>query len=116
MSEKHYKIAVKKGIDKSEIMHDLGRDTTSDSSVDSSIIPDRTVDTINNRSSSSRVFEVALTDDEAQNLEKDPRIQGAEDPETLGEPVEAYATAGPGTWVRASSATTRNNSALLTHI
>ena len=41
MSEKHYVIAIKKGIDKDQIMDELKRDTSADSSVDSSTIPDR---------------------------------------------------------------------------
>ena len=59
MSEKHYVIALEKGYDKEDIMNDLSRDTTLDASVDSSIIPDRAVDTVNNRPSSKRLFEMA---------------------------------------------------------
>ena len=54
MSEKHYVIAIKKGIDKDQIMDELKRDTSADSSVDSSTIPDRQVQQVNNRPSNKR--------------------------------------------------------------
>ena len=43
MSEAHYKIALKKGVAKEQIVDELTRDTTSDASVDSNVIPDRKV-------------------------------------------------------------------------
>ena len=38
MSEAHYKIALKKGVDKEQIVDELTRDTTSDASVDSMLM------------------------------------------------------------------------------
>ena len=70
MSEKHYVIALEKGVDKDQIMDELTRDTTSDSSVSSSI-PDRQVQQVNARPSSKRLFEMELTDEEAVNLLND---------------------------------------------
>ena len=75
MSEKHYVIALEKGVDKDQIMDELTRDTTSDSSVSSSI-PDRQVQQVNARPSSKRLFEMELTDEEAVNLLNDSRVGG----------------------------------------
>ena len=80
MSEKHYVIAIKKGIDKDQIMDELKRDTSADSSVDSSTIPDRQVQQVNNRPSNKRLFEMALTDEEATALMNDSRVGGVNEP------------------------------------
>ena len=74
MSEQHYIITLKKGANKDEIFDEMSRDTSADSSVDSNVIPDRKVDTVDSRSSSKRVFEMALTDEEANKLRNDPRV------------------------------------------
>ena len=62
MSEKHYVVSLKKGVDKDQFLNEL---TTSTSITD---IPDRVVDTVNTRPISKRMLEVALTDEEAQKL------------------------------------------------
>lgn len=80
MSEKHYVIAIKKGIDKDQIIDELKRDTSADSSVDSSTIPDRQVQQVNNRPSNKRLFEMALTDEEATALMNDSRVGGVNEP------------------------------------
>ena len=67
MSEQHYIITLKKGANKDEIFDEMSRDTSADSSVDSNVVPDRKVDTVHSRPSSKRVFEMALTDEEANN-------------------------------------------------
>lgn len=77
---KHYVVSLVKGYDKSEILDELNRDTTSDSWVDSNIIPDRPVDNVNTRPSSGRIFEVELSDAEAEALMKDPRVGGVNEP------------------------------------
>ena len=64
MSEKHYVVSLKKGVDKDQFLNEL---TTSTSITD---IPDRVVDTVNTRPISKRMLEVALTDEEAQKLLK----------------------------------------------
>ena len=74
MSEQHYIITLKKGANKDEIFDEMSRDTSADSSVDSNVIPDRKVDTVDARSSSKRVFEMALTDEEANKLRNDSRV------------------------------------------
>tara|TARA_B100000965_G_scaffold383659_1_gene383137 strand:+ start:3836 stop:5431 length:1596 start_codon:yes stop_codon:yes gene_type:complete len=74
MSEQHYIVTLKKGANKDEIFDEMSRDTSADSSVDSNIIPDRKVDTVDARSSSKRVFEMALTDEEANKLRNDSRV------------------------------------------
>ena len=43
MAEKEYIVSLHKGADKNLILSDLNRDTTSDSGIDSAIVPDRTV-------------------------------------------------------------------------
>ena len=72
MAEKEYIVSLHKGADKNLILSDLNRDTTSDSGIDSAIVPDRTVSITDQRSSSKRMFHVTLTDDEAQALLNHP--------------------------------------------
>ena len=74
MSEKHYVVSLHKGFNKNEVIDDLNRDTTTDFTVDSNIIPDREVQNVNTRPSSKRIFEIALTDEEAEKLKNDPRV------------------------------------------
>ena len=80
MSEKHYVIALEKGVDKDQIMDELKRDTSADASVSSSTIPDRQVQQVNSRPSSKRIFEMALTDEEATALMNDSRVGGVNEP------------------------------------
>jgi len=116
MSEKHYVIALGKGYDKEDIMNDLSRDTTLDDSVDSLIIPDRQVQLVNNRPSSKRLFEMALTDEEAQAMLNDPRVGGVDEPLVWDDDWLDYQKDGPGTFIREGTATTRNNWGMLRHI
>ena len=65
MSEKHYVVSLKKGVDKEQFLNELN---TSTSITD---IPDRVVDNVNTRPISKRMLEVALTDEEATELLKE---------------------------------------------
>ena len=119
MSEKHYVVAIKKGIDKDQIIDELKRDTSADSSVDSSIIPDRQVQEVNGRPSNKRVFEMALTDEEATALMNDSRVGGVNQPiewdnEFLD--VEQSAQNAFYGWQRNGTSTNRDNWGLLRHI
>lgn len=80
MTEKHYVISLRKGYDKQEILDELNYDTTLNSNVDSNTITDRPVDTVNKRDASKRIFEVALTDEEAAMIMNDPRVGGVNEP------------------------------------
>lgn len=74
--EEEIVVSLHKGVSKEEILDILSRDTTNDSSVDSSIVPDRPVSIENERNSSNRVFHAILTAEEALKLKTDPRIMG----------------------------------------
>ena len=119
MSEKHYVIAIKKGIDKDQIMDELKRDTSADSSVDSSTIPDRQVQQVNNRPSNKRLFEMALTDEEATALMNDSRVGGVNEPiewsDEFFDTEQSAQNAFYG-WQRNATSTNRDNWGLLRHI
>ena len=115
MSEKHYVIALEKGTDKNQIKDELKRDTTSDDSV-SSAIPDRQVQEVNNRPSSKRLFEMALTDEEAINLLNDSRVCGVNEPIVWNDDwldaQQGVLNASYG-WQRNATSTLRDNWGLL---
>ena len=69
-------VTLNKGVDYEEFWSQLERDTTTDSSVDSNIIPDRTVDVSNRKPLSNRTTEYVLSDDEITRLRNDPRVKG----------------------------------------
>ena len=75
MSEKEYTVIVKAGVNLEEVENDLTA-----SSGDSSSIPNRSVDIVNARPGSRRATHFALTDEEAKNLENDPRVEAVEIP------------------------------------
>jgi hypothetical protein len=80
--EKEYIVVTKKGIDVAEIEQELGRDTSSDASV-SANVPGRTVDVAYAKKHNNRMTHYMLTDAEAAELSKDPRIhivEGKPDP------------------------------------
>jgi len=116
MSEKHYVVSLHKGFNKDEIINDLNRDTTLDSKVDSNIIPDRKVDNVNTRPSSKRMFEIALTDEEAIKLQNDPRVGGIEVPEVWSDDWLDYEQGADWTREVAVDDLTRGNWGLLRQI
>ena len=101
MSEKHYVVSLKKGVDKDQFLNEL---TTSTSITD---IPDRIVDTVNTRPISKRMLEVALTDEEAQTLLKDDRVGGVNEPLVWDDDWLDYEQSG--TFIRNSTSTSRDN-------
>jgi len=116
MSEAHYKIALKKGVDKAQIVDELTRDTTSDASVDSNVIPDRQVQFVDERKSSKRIVEMALTPAEVVKLRADNRIGDIEFPLTWSDDWLDYEVNPRTSWARNSTSITRNNWGLLRHI
>ena len=83
--EKEYKVITKKGIDIAEIEAELERDTTSDAAV-SANVPNRTVDVAYAKKANDRITHYMMTDAEAAELSKDPRIHAVEtkpDPEVF---------------------------------
>jgi hypothetical protein len=72
--EKEYAVIVKRGIDIAEVDADLAASTGSGP------IPSRSVDIANPRLGSKRITHWMLTDEEAQELQNDPRIQAVEIP------------------------------------
>ena len=69
-------VTLNKGVDYEEFWDQLERDTTTDSNVDSNIVPDRTVDVSNRKPLSNRTTEYVLSDDEIERLKTDPRVMG----------------------------------------
>ena len=69
-------VTLNKGVNYEEFWDQLERDTTTDSSVDSNVIPDRTVDVSNRKPLSNRTTEYVLSDDEIARLKTDPRVMG----------------------------------------
>ena len=114
MSEKHYVVSLKKGVDKDEFLAELNRDTTADSTVDSTIIPDRQVQNVNTRPSSKRIVEVELSDEEAQSLQNDARVLGAELPLEWDDEWADYQQELVN--IRNSGSTTRDNWAFARHV
>ena len=114
MSEKHYVVSLHKGFNKEEIINDLNRDTTSDAKIDSNIIPDRQVNNVNTRPSSKRIFEVALSDEEADKLKNDPRVGDVNTPLVWSDEWEDYEQ--DEDWTRDSTSTARGNWGLLRQV
>jgi len=108
MSEKHYVVSLKKGVDKEQFLNELN---TSTSITD---IPDRVVDNVNTRPSSKRMLEVSLTDEEATALLKDSRVGGVNEPLVWSDEWLDYEQSG--TFIRDNTSTSRDNWAFKRHI
>ena len=74
--EKEYIVTIKKGHDLEQVHDELIRDTSADDSVDSNVIPDRPVEVAMIREINPRNTHYLLTDEEANNLKNDARVQG----------------------------------------
>src|SRR5210317_213509 len=72
--EKEYIVIVNKGVDLEQFDSELAASTGNDK------IPNRSVDVANPRPGSKRMTHWMLTDDEANNLKKDPRVLNVEIP------------------------------------
>ena len=73
-------VTVKAGVNWEVLHNELTRDTTADPSVDSNIIPDRTVDVIKLKSTNKRNTHYNLNSNEIKKLQNDPRIEAVEAP------------------------------------
>ena len=80
MSEREYVVTVKPGVDWQELHQELTTDTSTQASIDSAVIPDRTVDVVNERPQSKRNTHYNLTAEEVTALQNDPRIEAVELP------------------------------------
>jgi len=80
MDEREYIVTVKNGVDWRELHHELCHDTSHDHSVDSHIVPDRTVDVVKEKPNNRRNTHYNLTPEEARALLNDPRIEAVEIP------------------------------------
>lgn len=78
MAEKEYIVTVREGVDWREIHDELTRDTTTDASVDSNIVPDRECHCCKLRPTNNRNTHYHFTEQEAIALRNDPRIQAVE--------------------------------------
>ena len=65
MSEKHFVVSLHKGVDKDQFLNELNSNTSLEN------IPDRKVDNVNTRPISKRMLEVAISQEEADELLKD---------------------------------------------
>lgn len=80
MNEREYIVTVKNGVDWQEIHDELCRDTSHDHSIDSHIVPDRSVDVVKEKPNNRRNTHYSLTPEEARQLFQDPRIEAVEIP------------------------------------
>ena len=85
--EKEYIVTVRKDVDWRELHAEIIRDTTTDDSVDSNIVPDRACECADERSINNRNTHYNLTDDEANKLRQDPRILAVEAVDDIPEPT-----------------------------
>jgi len=85
--EREYIVTVRKDIDWRELHAEIIRDTTTDDSVDSNIVPDRACECADERSINNRNTHYNLTDDEANKLRQDPRILAVEAVDDIPEPT-----------------------------
>ena len=81
-TEKEYVVVVKRNKNLEEIDTDLA------SSKGNEFIPERSVDVVNQRKGSNRMTHWLLTDEEAENLKNDPRVEAVEIPADQQEGVE----------------------------
>ena len=108
MSEKHYVISLRKGVDKEQCLSEWN---TSTSITD---VPDRQVTTVNARPISKRMLEVALTDAEATTLMNDSRVGGVNEPLVWDDEWLDYEQAG--TFIRNSTSSGRDNWGFKRHV
>ena len=85
--EREYIVTVRKDVDWRELHAEIIRDTTTDDSVDSNIVPDRACECADERSINNRNTHYNLTDDEANKLRQDPRILAVEAVDDIPEPT-----------------------------
>jgi len=71
---KEYRVISEEGIDIAELEFELERDTTSDTSDSTTYIPNRIVDVLHAKKFNNRITHYTLSDEEATELSKDPRI------------------------------------------
>jgi hypothetical protein len=71
---KEYRVISKEGIDIAELEFELERDTTNDTSDSTTHIPNRIVDVLHAKKFNNRITHYTLSDEEATELSKDPRI------------------------------------------
>tara|TARA_Y100000589_G_C27179127_1_gene640001 strand:- start:276 stop:1817 length:1542 start_codon:yes stop_codon:yes gene_type:complete len=108
MSEKHFVVSLHKGVDKDQFLNELNSNTSLEN------IPDRKVDNVNTRPISKRMLEVAITQEEADELLKDSRVGGVNEPLVWDEEWLDYEQ--EGTFIRNSSSTSRDNWGFRRHI
>ena len=89
MDEKEYIVTVKEGANWEELHNELNRDTTLDDSVDSNIVPDRTVDTVKLRSNNKRNTHYNLTAEEVAKLKNDNRVEAIEEHDIVAPVLKA---------------------------
>lgn len=75
---REYIVTVKKSVDWQEVHNELIRNTSSDDSVDSNIVPDRECECVNERVINNRNTHYNLSEAEAEKLRNDPRIKSVE--------------------------------------
>ena len=110
-----YVVTVKKDANWKELHDELCRDTSADSSVDSSIVPDREVVVVKEKPDNIRNTHYELSDEEAEKLKADNRILAIEDVAKIPPPKPKVIQEGNfGKWENTSGQW--DNWGLLRHI
>ena len=113
--EKEYIVTVRKDIDWRELHAEIIRDTTTDDSVDSNIVPDRACMCCNERPNNPRNTHYHLTEEEAQKLRNDSRVLAVQALDEIPEPKPRAVQ--DGNFNRTSTSTgSQDNWGLLRHI
>ena len=110
MSQKDYIIAMEKGQSKDPLKDELTAEAGND------YVPARAVDVVNSRDGSKRHFNMALTDEEAETLRSDPRVNSVHTPIEWDDNFLDFEYNHRNNWERSSSNTNQNNWGLLRHI
>ncbi len=110
MSEKDYIIAMEKGQSKDLLKDELTAEAGND------YVPARSVDVVYSRDGSKRHFNMALTDEEAETLRSDPRVNSVHTPIEWSDDFLDFEYNHRNNWERQSANTNQNNWGLLRHI
>ena len=112
---REYIVTVKEGVDWRELHNELIRNTASDDSVDSNIVPDRECHCCKERAINPRNTHYHLTENEARKLRQDPRVVEVIAIDDMGE-ITPYAVQDGNFNRTSTSSGTHDNWGLLRHI
>ena len=102
MSQKDYIIAMEKGQSKDLLKDELTAETGND------YVPARSVDIVDARAGSKRHFNMVLTDEEAETLRSDPRVNSVHTPITWDDDFLDFEYNHRNNWARYNTGTSQN--------